>query len=214
MTKIIFIDLDGTIREPITGKFVDAPKNQRIIPGADKALKYFADKGWVIIGISNQGGIEYGYKSLESTIEEMQYTLELFPKLDSIYFRPDISGSDCIYVSRNKVSYFSFSDKSGYMKTARWQDNLSFRKPGDAMMRAAIEYQLRLRVEEFIEDCELYQNCDCWFIGDRPEDEKAAQNLGVKFMAADVFRNRFLPGMYEVKLSPQAIEFLEGIKLR
>ena len=40
MTKILFVDCDGTIREPSSGaKFIQNPHDQKIIKGADEAIK-------------------------------------------------------------------------------------------------------------------------------------------------------------------------------
>jgi D-glycero-D-manno-heptose 1,7-bisphosphate phosphatase len=211
--KIIFIDLDGTIREPIEGKFVDIPENQQVIPGAFKALKHFHDKGWRIVGISNQEGVEYGYKTLESCIREMQLTSEMFPSLAGIIFCPDMAGNDAVAVLRKTMQKFSFEDKLGYTKCHKIYPDMTFRKPGVGMFHLAIQHFFQLPSEEFIPLSQVDSNYDCWMIGHRPGDEKAAENLGIKFMAANVFRERFLPGMYEVKLTPQQIEFLEDIKL-
>lgn len=57
MTKLLLTDCDGTIREPITGKWIKPYNNQRIIEGAESAIAHFADQGYTIIGVSNQGGV-------------------------------------------------------------------------------------------------------------------------------------------------------------
>lgn len=39
MTKILFVDCDGTIREPLSGaKFIQHPHDQKIIKGATEAI--------------------------------------------------------------------------------------------------------------------------------------------------------------------------------
>jgi hypothetical protein len=49
---------------------------------------------------------------------------------------------------------------------------------------------------------------------DRPEDEACAKNAGINFMWANIFRQRFLPGMYEVQnATKEQVAFLENIKL-
>jgi len=95
MNKIIFFDLDGTLRETISGKtFINEPHDQRAIKGTQKALSSYQKKGFVLIGITNQGGVAAGHKSIESAIEEQRITLELFPELSEIFFCTNYEGDN------------------------------------------------------------------------------------------------------------------------
>jgi D-glycero-D-manno-heptose 1,7-bisphosphate phosphatase len=101
MTKLLLVDGDGTIRKPITrNQFIQNPRDQKIIAGATDAIAQFHNQGYTIIGISNQGGVAMGYKSLEDTIAEQLYTLELLPQISCIYFCPDLEGKHCWLVSK------------------------------------------------------------------------------------------------------------------
>ncbi|MEH2034024.1 MAG: hypothetical protein V7K67_31200 [Nostoc sp.] len=90
--KILFCDIDGTLTETISGHtFKQSPTDVKIIVGADKAIAHFADLGWLIVGVSNQGGCDTinrdtgkPLKSFEDAIAEMQFTLKLFPRLKAI----------------------------------------------------------------------------------------------------------------------------------
>lgn len=188
MGKLLLLDLDGTIREPVSGqKFIQHPRDQRVIEGADKAIVHYHGHGWLPIGISNQGGVAAGHKSLEDCVQEQFYTLELFPQLHKIYFCPDYEGKQlgCCYRNHYNVLF-----PSGYP---------SFRKPGAGMLEYAIQ---------------THDSEECWYVGDRPEDEAAAVAASVNFVWANIWRDRFLPGIHEHAISPQQLEFLEGIRAR
>ncbi len=44
MTKLLLVDLDGTIRELLSGeKFIQYPQDQKIIKGADKAIAHYPE---------------------------------------------------------------------------------------------------------------------------------------------------------------------------
>ena len=93
--KLLLVDCDGTIREPDSGeKFIQYPQDQRIIRGADKAIASYSPSEWTIVGITNQGGVAAGHKSLSDCCNEQRYTLELFPQISAIYFCPDYNGWD------------------------------------------------------------------------------------------------------------------------
>ncbi len=174
--KMILVDCDGTIRQPKSGaKFISKPDDQQPIPGAVEAINHYFKDDWLIVGITNQAGVAAGHKSLEACIKEQQYTLKLFPQLEAIYFCPDYEGQLCYRVNRYK-----------YEQRHLWRDDINFRKPGDGMIfRAFIDFYGGHPDE-------------AWMVGDRPEDEEAATTAEINFMWADIWRNRFLPGVYKV----------------
>ncbi len=74
MNKILFLDLDATVRRAKSGAtFINTPKDQEIIPGVQDAIARYPN--YYIIGITNQSGVDAGKKSLESAIAEQKYTM-------------------------------------------------------------------------------------------------------------------------------------------
>lgn len=158
--SLLLVDLDGTIREPLSGKkYFQHPQDQKIIMGVEVAINAYKDN-WIIVGITNQGGVAAGYKSIQQCIKEQQYTLELFPQLNEIYFCPDFEGSKCFCVTRHNAHNHSKTKWSG-----------QYRKPGAGMLQLAM-----VRHKHTPED-----TC---YVGDRPEDEAAARRARVHFQWA------------------------------
>ena len=141
----------------------------------------------------------------------MEYTLWLFPNLQEILFCPDFEGRKCVMVSRNETSKISLDDEAGYKKVGEHPKfkNLNFRKPGDGMLRAALEKYTKSPIEDYLLAVEANPNFECWFVGDREEDKGAAESLGINYLDAESWRRRFLPGMHEFKLTPNQVRFLE-----
>lgn len=195
--KILFLDCDGTIREPLSGaKFISHPRDQRIIPGADKAIQHFHRQGYTIIGVSNQGGVGAGHKSLKDTELEQRYTLELFPEILAIYFCPDFEGQECWWVPRT-------GESERVLRS--WED--SYRKPGSGMVDQAMEAYLGYRFDK------PRPPMHHWLVGDRPEDQQCAIAAGINFLWAEIWRSRFLPGIHEHTVTPAQVEFSEGVKI-
>lgn len=172
MGKLLLVDCDGTIREPLSNhRFIEHPKDQRIIRGAKKAIAHFHSQDYLIIGITNQGGCsavnpETGkpYKSIGEAIAEQRYTLELLPQIHKIYFCPDFEGKTL------GVVYSTFErvwQPEGYS---------SFRKPSPGMLEHCLQTH---EVGEVI------------MVGDRLEDRAAAEAAGIEFMEADQWREKF-----------------------
>lgn len=164
--SLLMVDMDGTIREPLSGQqYFQHPKDQRQIEGAVSALGAYKDD-WLIVGITNQGGVEAGYKSLQDCIKEQQYTLQLFPELKEIYFCPDFAGKKCFRVTRHNVHNHSKTKWSG-----------QYRKPSPGMLKLAMVRH------HHTPETSLY-------VGDRPEDEKAALSAGIPFYPAADWRQQ------------------------
>ena len=79
--KLLFLDLNDTIRKPKSlGKFIQSPFDQEPIPGAKEMIASYKEKRWIIIGVTNQGGVEVGHKTIEECIAEQRQALKLFPE--------------------------------------------------------------------------------------------------------------------------------------
>ncbi|MBW4574089.1 MAG: HAD-IIIA family hydrolase [Aphanothece sp. CMT-3BRIN-NPC111] len=165
-SPLLIVDLDGTVRAPLSGnKFIQRPRDQQIISGAEGAIAYFAATGWKIVGVTNQAGVASGKKSLQSCIKEQQYTLNLLPEIEEIYFCPDFEGRKCFCVTRGEVDNYSKHRESG-----------KFRKPNAGMLKLAIERHSPNKV---------------LMIGDRTEDKEAAQAAKIKFQQAENWRRTY-----------------------
>lgn len=89
-TKLLILDMDGTVRRPKSGaKFINDPLDQEIIPEAQRAIASYKAQGYIIVGATNQGGVAAGHKQLEDAIQEQYQTLRLCPEIHHIYFCPD-----------------------------------------------------------------------------------------------------------------------------
>lgn len=189
---LLLLDADGTIREPASGEtFINDPYDQRIISGADEAIKHYFRQEFLIIAITNQGGCSAinrrtgkPYKSRSSCIEEQRYTLKLLPEILAIYFCPD-DGKTCVRVQRDPVL-----DVTEFGERPFGADLGSYRKPGPEMLNLAMQIAgVQPRNSHY----------PIWYVGDRPEDEAAAGEAGVNFMWADIWRDRWIPAEYKVK---------------
>ena len=68
MTKLLMLDLDGTIRQCKSnpGEFINDPLDQKLIPGVTKAIARYSD--WEIVGITNQSGVASGGRYSEAAM--------------------------------------------------------------------------------------------------------------------------------------------------
>jgi HAD superfamily hydrolase (TIGR01662 family) len=74
--KAIIVDYDGTLRECIGGneKFPVLKEQIEIKAGRTKVLQAYKDKGYILLGISNQSGVHKGELSEQTAIELFDYT--------------------------------------------------------------------------------------------------------------------------------------------
>ncbi|MBW4607346.1 MAG: polynucleotide kinase [Hassallia sp. WJT32-NPBG1] len=171
--RLLFCDVDGTLTETLSGKpFKQNPTDIKIISGAELAIAKFRADGWIIVGVSNQGGIAKGHKTLNDTVAEMRHTLVLFPEIASICFCPDFEGKECYAVNRRGYEELG-QDFPGLIGT--------YRKPGSGMLHLA-KGVLEV-VGEKISGVAM--------VGDRPEDAAAAAGIGALYYEADFWRKGY-----------------------
>lgn len=74
--KALILDYDGTLRECINGndKFPVSKDQIEIKPGRTKVLQEYKDKGYLLLGLSNQSGIHKGELSEQVAHELFQHT--------------------------------------------------------------------------------------------------------------------------------------------
>jgi histidinol-phosphate phosphatase family protein len=99
MTKVkyLLIDFDGTVRETIADPTPNNPDDRRppfkneevvLIKGVKEKLEGWEDKGWQIIGVSNQSGVEKGEVTMEEVEKVAAYTMDLLGIYFPFYFAP------------------------------------------------------------------------------------------------------------------------------
>lgn len=141
---LLLLDLDGTIRRSKSGaKFINDPHDQELIPGAAEAMTAYAEAGFTLVGVTNQGGVAHGFKTELSMIAEQEKTLELSPKLAYILACPDMEGRDCWCIYRHESHHHEGHD---------------FRKPGIGMVHLAEEIS-RAEATLMVGDMESDRDC-------------------------------------------------------
>jgi histidinol-phosphate phosphatase family protein len=74
--KALIVDYDGTLRECIGGneKYPVSKEQVQIKEGRAKVLQAYKDKGYILLGISNQSGVAKGELTEEKAIELFDHT--------------------------------------------------------------------------------------------------------------------------------------------
>lgn len=156
------LDLDGTVRYSKSGTFINGPDDVALYPDVEGRLWEYREKDFLVFGVSNQGGVAYGYKTRQQVLEELDATLTLFTRnpfhlLKMCYHHPE-------------GTVFPYNKRS------------LLRKP-DIGMLALIEF-------EAIQEGYVVDWDQSLFVGDRPEDEECARNARIPFRWADEFFGR------------------------
>ncbi len=177
MEKILFLDLDGTVRQTKSGRtFINDPEDQELIPGVIEALDKYPD--YMLIGITNQGGVAAGRKSYSDVLLTEKNTMNLLPRLKTTYYCTDFNGFDCYRLIRIIDEHFIERKIDFNIRRDLVQWLGLCRKPNPGMIEIAIA------------DClsKVYRN-QCLFVGDRPEDQAAAIAANIPFIWAKDWRN-------------------------
>lgn len=156
------LDFDGTIRYSKRGKFIHTAEDIALFPGVEEKLWEYRGNGFLILGITNQGGVAFGFTPPAAMKEQLQATLDLF--------------------QRNPFHAVkaSYSHEKG--KVEPYNHRSLLRKPHIGML---VQCELDFLEQGIIIDWE-----NSLFVGDRPEDKECARRAEIGFVAADVFFNR------------------------
>lgn len=183
--KLAFLNKDGTL--VISSKpngFIDKPEQQVLKPGSLELVERLLLEDFTLVIVSNQGGIEKGFKSLEMAIDEMMYCNNLFvkeldrPVFERIYFCPDFGGNHCYlcepdgYSKENQFWKTKPFDLSNSIAANKIKAKGRYRKPNSGMLEQAIEYYSGATLDEPPLEKII-------MIGDRKEDKQAAENAKV-----------------------------------
>jgi D-glycero-D-manno-heptose 1,7-bisphosphate phosphatase len=156
------LDLDGTIRHSKSGEFINGPLDVALFPDVEAKLWEYRKKGYLIFGISNQGGVAYGFKSFLTNDQEIEATINLFKE------NPFHIVKCCFHHPKGSIE--------------PWNHRSLLRKPDIGML-------VLCEVEAF--DLGYVIDWDnSLFVGDRLEDEQCAERAGLRFISANEFFGR------------------------
>lgn len=160
---LLFLDIDGTVRQgksDALGKFVNGPEDVIVFPEAVEMMRRWKKDGGRIVGVSNQGGIALGLVNEEDVRAAMRETLRQCGNLfDEMSY--------CVH----------------HPSAQEFEKAFCFcRKPKPGMLFNGV---IRLRAKH---SNESYPPHMTMLVGDRIENQKCAEFMGIDFMWANEWR--------------------------
>jgi D-glycero-D-manno-heptose 1,7-bisphosphate phosphatase len=160
IVPVLAMDLDGTVRRTKSGKsFIDSPDDIELMPGIEEAIDRYRQKGYLVVGISNQGGVAYGHKTAEDVGAELDATEKLFKQ------SPFVSMVTALQMEGGKVEPYNYRSL--------------LRKPQIGMLALT---EVELGKQGAIVDWN-----NSLMVGDRDDDLICAERAGVSFMWIEDF---------------------------
>lgn len=93
--KALFLDLDGTIITTKSGDtFAKNIDDWKFLPNVLNRIKFYADEGYIICIVTNQGGIELGY----ITKEDFEAKFSAIIAEIEQFIRTDVNALYCMYM--------------------------------------------------------------------------------------------------------------------
>lgn len=107
-TKAAIFDYDSTIRECINGnsKYPVEEDQIEIKPNCARIIKEYKDKGYLLLGVSNQSGVHKGELTLEKAHQLFKYTNKLLGVDIDYRFCPHQSAPISCYCRKPQVGAF------------------------------------------------------------------------------------------------------------
>jgi len=126
MNKAIFLDRDGVINRKGSGYYVFREEEFFFNKGVTDALKYFISKGYLLIVITNQGGIAKGMYTTNQLEKLHNYMVQKLKEfniiLTDIYYcphHPDVSQCQCrkpgTLLFEQAIAKYNIDPKNSFM---------------------------------------------------------------------------------------------------
>ncbi len=160
VTPALCLDLDGTVRFSKNGEFINKSEDVALFDDVQERIWDYRDKGWLIFGVTNQGGVAHGFKSLGDHKAEIDAMTSLFKR-----------GNPFHYIAA------SFFHAEGTVEP--YNHRSLCRKPDIGMLALC---EVKARKMGYVIDWDK-----SIFVGDRPEDEQCATNADIEFQWAREF---------------------------
>lgn len=161
---VLVCDLDGTIRynrnDP--DDFIKGPDTVSVYEDVEEVLWNYRNEGYVIAGLSNQGGVAYGFKSRFQARREVDAMIEQFDT--NPFFSVQLV----------------FEEPGGENVPHDWR---SLRRKPQIGALGVLE-------DELYQNGYLPNWDESIVVGDRDEDRKLAENANIDFVGSDKFFNR------------------------
>lgn len=108
INKALILDYDSTLRDCVggNGKFPTEIDQIKIRPNVSTRVKEFKDKGYLLLGISNQSGVHKGDLSHEKAIELFKHTNKLIGVDIEFRFCPHQSAPISCYCRKPQTGVF------------------------------------------------------------------------------------------------------------
>lgn len=162
----LLLDFDGTIRYSKSGKkFIEGPDDVALFPDVESKLWEARREGYLILGVSNQGGVAFMLRSQADVDAEMDATLALFKS------NPFHAVKWCIHHERGKHPALGHRSL--------------MRKPDIGML---VMHEFECFNAGYIIDWN-----NSLMVGDRDEDQECAKRAGIFFDWAWQFFGREKP---------------------
>ena len=159
--RVYSCDLDNTLIEPNSGKFVQGEDDWHLLPGVKDRLKHMHMKGWALVIFTNQGGIEKKKITehtlrgrLEKVIETLGAPVMCYASTGSSGYRKPMTGMwksmetdarecDCLI---DVAASIYVGDAAGRVKFKKLKKDFSC---SDRLFAKNVGCQFRLPEDEF-----------------------------------------------------------------
>jgi D-glycero-D-manno-heptose 1,7-bisphosphate phosphatase len=114
--RILFFDRDGTLNRSLGGRPPNTPAEVDLLPGVTTVVKEYVAQGWLLVIVSNQGGVASGYIREEEARAVQQRVIELLPvPVAASYLCPHMPGGS---VAEYAVDCPNRKPRPGFILTA------------------------------------------------------------------------------------------------